>query len=299
MLHFQSARTLRNRLSARLPTVGGLVFLGVGLAMSLQADVFAVYSTGTNIVTVNDPAYGPVVEDQSYTAIYSPNAGCLDSGSGCNGSLSSAATTVVDQPNVFPFGYWAPDDTSSAWISQYPGNYASPDTEAAGFYVYQTSFYLPNGVTSLSLSGLWDADNEGFGILLNPTPSQLETDISSYNSSDQSIGFLPSSLPFQITGDGVQPFFGFPPASGTFSYTGTSGFNVGGMNTLDFIVWNQPQSGGNPEGLRVEFTGADATVSGPDIATTTINGLAPEPGFYGILGLGLAGLAFAARRRRA
>ncbi len=280
-------------------TVGGMLFLGFGLAAGVQADVFTVYSTGANTKTVGTN-YGPVVEDQSYSVIYSPNPGCQDSGAGCTGSVApSLGTAVVDQSNIFPFGYWAPDNSSSAWISAYPGNYASPDSEAAGFYVYQTSFFIPSGATSLSLSGLWDADNEGFGILLDPTQSQIQNDLALYNSSNQFTGFLPSALPFQITGDGVQPFFNFPSANGTFSYSGTSGFNVGAENYLDFIVWNQPQSSGNPEGLRVQFTGADVTVgSGPNISTT-YSGLTPEPGFYGILAIGLASLALVVRRRTA
>ena len=72
------------------------------------------------------------------------------------------------------------------------------------------------------------------------------------------------------------------------------------MNNLDFVLWNEPQSGGNPEGLSVQFTGATATVvtgDGPAI-TVTSTSLAPEPVFYGVLAVGLAGLAFAVGRRR-
>lgn len=274
-------------------TARSLALLGIGAALSLQANVFTVYSTGAGTTNVAGTPYGTVVEDANYTVIVSPGAGCQDSGAGCSAAVNpNHLPTVVDQPGVFPLaGNWAPDDTSSAWISLYPGNYASPDTEPAGFYVYQTSFNLPSNTSVLSLSGIWDTDNEGFGILLNPTSSQLTSSLTSFNSSTSS---LPSSLPFNITAAGEQPFLSFPPVGGgTFSYTGTSGF-VTGKNYLDFIVWNQPQSGGNPEGLRVQFTSATAVSSG-----TSYSGMpTPEPGLYGTLAVGLAGLAFGVRRRR-
>jgi hypothetical protein len=50
---------------------------------------------------------------------------------------------------------------------------------------------------------------------------------------------------------------------------------------LDFTVYNIPQDIGNPEGLRVEVSGT----------------YVPEPGFYGVLALGMIGLLLALPRR--
>ena len=60
---------------------------------------------------------------------------------------------------------------------------------------------------------------------------------------------------------------------------------VAGANTFEFVVTNLSQNGGNPTGLRVEFT---------DSAVTPV----PEPGEWAMMlaGLGIVGLI--ARRRR-
>ena len=66
----------------------------------------------------------------------------------------------------------------------------------------------------------------------------------------------------------------------SFSYT--NGFQAG-INTLDSFVNNEPFDGANPEALRVDVSGIVVT---------------PEPGFYGIVALGLSSLVFVVRRRR-
>ena len=81
-------------------------------------------------------------------------------------------------------------------------------------------------------------------------------------------------------GSGVAPTGDNPFPTGSFSFT-NSDFVVG-TNHLDFTVYNIPQDIGNPEGLRVEVTGT----------------YVPEPGFYGVLALGLTGLVAALRRHR-
>jgi hypothetical protein len=63
------------------------------------------------------------------------------------------------------------------------------------------------------------------------------------------------------------------PTFTPFTVTATTG----GTHTLGFMVKNDLQDIGNPTGIRVEFT--------------------PEPGFYGLLALGLSGLGVFVRRR--
>jgi MYXO-CTERM domain-containing protein len=73
-----------------------------------------------------------------------------------------------------------------------------------------------------------------------------------------------------------------------FGFTG--GFHTG-TNTLDFFVYNIPQSSGNPEGL-------DVSGNVTYLTSTSSTSATPEPGFYGVLALGMAGLVFVARRHR-
>ena len=67
----------------------------------------------------------------------------------------------------------------------------------------------------------------------------------------------------------------------TFTINGT-GF-LAGVNTFQIGVNNE----GDPTAFRLEFTSA----------TVSASGTVPEPGSLGLLGLGLAGLGFLARRR--
>ena len=70
-------------------------------------------------------------------------------------------------------------------------------------------------------------------------------------------------------------------AAGFAAFQVTSGF-VAGINTLDFVVNN----GGGPTGLRVEMTG-----------NADLQQAVPEPGSLALVGLAIAGLGVARRRK--
>jgi hypothetical protein len=154
-------------------------------------------------------------------------------------------------PNDYPIPPWISNGPNSNWIaprSSYLHNLAS------GTYVYRTNFDL-TGLDPLTaiLTGSWMTDNNGLDILINGI----------------STGFTTSFTQFQ---------------EGFASFSITSGF-VGGLNSLDFVVFNG-DSEANPTGLRVEVSGAANSVS------------VPEPMTMLLLGFGLIGLAGMRKRRK-
>jgi hypothetical protein len=115
-------------------------------------------------------------------------------------------------------GTYIANGPNSQWIS--PTNNAS-DSDPVGLYTYTTTFSLPAGFTSASLSGQWATDNEA-ALSLNGGPTIATT--------------------------GAADFGAFSP------FTITSGF-VAGLNTLTFAVTNE----GGPTALRVEINGSFST----------------------------------------
>jgi PEP-CTERM motif len=240
MFHFQAVRTFR-----------GLALLGAGMALSLQADVSPIdISTGVASYTI----VAIPGSTNTCTASYSVDCG--------SPVAPGPNATVVDIPG-FPLPYYPAPLGGSNWISWTPGNTTASGnlySELAGQYEYQTTFTLPTNATSISLSGLYAADNLDYGVSLN------------------------GSAPLFASNAG-----GFGPAA--FDFTG--GFNAG-LNTLDIFLYNLPQDTGNPEALDVSGSVSflvSQTNAGSPAAT-------PEPGFYGLLTLGLAGVGFFVRRQR-
>jgi hypothetical protein len=231
------------------------LYLAVLVPLSLQANItpisLGLYNTG---VDDSGNVLGALVTDPHYTVVSDPIGPTTPS--------TDRATALVEDPSQFPFGYWAPDNATSAWISQYPANSSSAlnngslDSQPDGLYDYRTTFNLTaTQAKDFILTGGWSTDNEGFSILINGT----------------TVGASISEIP-----PGYNTFDTFP--AGTFTIS--SGFQAG-VNTLDFVVQNDVQSYGNPTGLRAEFTSAT-----------------PEPGVYGILALGMSGLLLLVRRKR-
>jgi hypothetical protein len=161
---------------------------------------------------------------------------------------------VATSAGGFPIPPWLGDNSLSAWISP------TADTNAPqGEYTYRTTFDLTGlDPATASLTGQWAGDNDLVAILINGVVAPQ--------------GNLPAIDP----GSGTRPLNTF------FPFSITTGF-VPGINTLDFVVNNQPTSN-NPTGVRVEVSG-----------TAAIAQVVPEPtslalfGAFALAGVGVCG----------
>lgn len=142
-------------------------------------------------------------------------------------------------------------------VSKWIAPAANQITAGAGNYIYQTTFDLTGfSPSTASITGRWAANDMGLDILING----LSTG--------------------QTTGGTFNPF------------AISTGF-ISGINTLDFLVLNDPSILGlNPTGLRVEFLSATALS-----ASGTPTSVVPLPAAAWLLGSGLVGLFSFARRK--
>lgn len=152
---------------------------------------------------------------------------------------------VATTANGFPIPPWIADSATSAWV----GPNAAADLDGpTGNYSYRTTFDLTGfQASTASIAGAWSADNAGTDIVLNGSS----------------------------TGNTAGGFGSF------YNFAISTGF-VAGVNTLDFIVYNE----GGPTGLRVDLAGS-----------ATADSLAvPEPVSLALLGSGLFALGLFRRR---
>ena len=138
--------------------------------------------------------------------------------------LNGGPAYVGADQNTLP--YDPHGDGISQWINPTP---VATDNVPPGTYIFTTMFTLPVGFTSASLSGQWEADNNGVLTMNGGLP----------------ISTIPGPIGFQAW----TPF------------TITSGF-MAGTNTLTFTVGNDF----GPSGVRVEFT--NALFSTPDTGSS-------------------------------
>ena len=169
-------------------------------------------------------------------------------------TAASSDTTIsnnygyVALDNLWPINPWLANDSVSRWITPTASQGQSFDASAPGTYTYELDFNLTGyNAATASFVGRFAADNAA-EVKLNGVTIANASGFTSWN-----------------------------------DFSANSGFHAG-MNTLDFIVTNWAQNGGNPTGLRVEF-------SQSSIAAV------PEPSTYVMLAGGLAVLALQRRRK--
>ena len=149
--------------------------------------------------------------------------------------IDTGPSAFVVTPNGFPFPPWIAQGPNSKWIA--------PKTDQTvgdnfGTYVYRITFSLAGfDPATATISGQYTTDNNGIDVLINGLSTGQTTPLTAYSA------FFPLSI--------------------------TSGF-VAGVNTIDFVLFNDPGSppGNNPTGLRVEISGTAAPLPTPTPTVT-------------------------------
>lgn len=190
--------------------------------------------------------------------------GLVNTGTGASGTQDmnyalsvTQGSTVLPNTNgyvafdsMFPLGPWMANSSASKWLTPTASQGQSFDPSVDGVYRYTLNFDLTGyNASSASFLGRFAADN---------------------------------SATVTLNGNQIGSAGGFTSWSNFGAGTGFAA----GVNTLTFDVLNWKQNGGNPTGLRVEFTESNISA-------------VPEPETYGMLLAGLGLMAFVARRRKA
>lgn len=191
--------------------------------------------------------------------------GLYNTGLGASGSLDlnymltvNASDTAISNTSpyitsysVWPIGSaWLENTSTSKWVTPTANQGQSFDASSNGIYTYTLNFNLTGYTASTAMfTGRVASDN---------------------------------SVVIKLNNNNLGSSSGFSSWS---SFNANSGF-VSGWNTLQFVVTNSAQSGGNPTGLRVEFLDSNVAPI-------------PEPESYVMLLGGLAMLGVVARRRKA
>jgi hypothetical protein len=162
-------------------------------------------------------------------------------------------------------GHWIPAGASpdSNWLTPYADPAVTFDPSRDGHYVFSTTFSINAqqfDVASASLYGRWASDNYGTMYLNNHL-----------------IATIANPRPNNPDGAAYNQWSSFAAVSG-------SSYFVAGTNTLTFDLTNIGQNGGNPVGLRAEFTSSISAV--------------PEPESYAMLLAGLCVVGAMVRRRK-
>ena len=196
-------------------------------------------------------------------AMADPIAGLVNTGTGLAGSVETAYTLTVESGTtvlsnthpyvtgngIWPIDPWIANSASSKWLMPTALQGETFDPSVDGVYHFTLRFDLSGtNPNSASFSARFSADNAA-AVMLNGEQIATGVGYTQWSSFAASAGFVP------------------------------------GINTLDFVVTNDAQNGGNPFGLRVEFL------------SSNVNAV-PEPGSLTMLLAGLGMLGMVGRRRR-
>jgi hypothetical protein len=167
---------------------------------------------------------------------------------------------------------------------------SSPGGAGSAFVINESGFPLPSPWLANTSTSKWigpSADQSVgsapgeyiYRLTFDLTGFNLATAVINGSFASDNAGFVRlNGVDVPGTDNSAAQFLAFTP------FTLTSGF-VSGLNSLDFVVLNSSDSD-NPTGLRVELTG---TAEFADV---------PEPASFGLIGLGLVGLAAIRRNRK-
>jgi opacity protein-like surface antigen len=167
-------------------------------------------------------------------------------------SSTSVSETVptITVDGVWPVdGTWLANNSTSKWITPTATQGETFDPAVNGTYTYTLTFNLTG---------------------YNAATAVFDGRVSSDN-----------SVVVKLNGADIGGGVGF---QSWHDFSASSGF-ANGLNTLQFVVTNDKQYGGNPTGLRVEFESSNVSA-------------VPEPATYGMMMAGLALVGMVARRRK-
>lgn len=225
------------------PSQAGLKALGVMLLFSAigAAEIPGLCNTGQtrknfggctgDLVTPN-PAGGGTQRDGNWEMAYPYPATLAEAQNPC---ALQYIQTWVDTPNPA----WLPNSASTAseWITPFDGE----DTPPAGFYVYATTFQIPDA-QSFTINGQLASDNTAVSIYFQ-TPAAGGA---CYLVSGQ-------TFPVNLPGTSNTDFEQWWP----FSFTNMQPLAVASPAVLFFVVQNRYDphgpNGASSSGLRVEF----------------------------------------------
>ncbi len=187
-------------------------------------------------------AFAPMGSAQAATITTLRNTGVNSSGGLLGDGVADTNYTLLSAPTGANTGVvartnpnapvWTAPNGTSQWIGP---NTNSVFDDVAGIYTYRTTFDLSGLIASTAqITGQFSADDRATDILLNGVSLGLSTG-GGYGGS--------TFTPFSISSNFVE-----------------------GINTLDFIVVNDPSGidGINPIGLRVELAGTAAAQAIPE-----------------------------------
>ena len=195
------------------------------------------------------------------TGVDNSGAAVAGNGADLHWTLNGGAAYTGGTNGSFPLGPWVADSADSRWLTPTSNAADSFDPSANGYYTYATTFSLTAGqAAGAAFTGRYAVDNQAANILLN----------------GHSLG-----------------------SGGWFTYwsnfsAGSSDF-VAGTNTLQFVVENWAQNGGNPSGLDVQFL---SSIEGAELDVSGGTGAVPEPATWALM-MGGVGMVGATLRRQA